>query len=414
MAQMIPLEIESIAAGGDGVGRNSGLVVFVPRTAPGDLITARVNGRGTFARGALRTIARASEERIEPPCAHYTRDRCGGCQIQHLAYPAQLRAKQRIIRDAVERIGKTPIALPEIRASDGEWRYRVKLSLAIERPSEGQWVAGLHPYDEPGKVFALADCLITDRRVLSAWGEVMSHSQLFPNVKSLRGSVLLTNDGPVFMLAGGTRWSGAHEFFEQTRSLAAAWWENEEGSKRLVGDRRPPRALHPPAMSFAQVNPDVTAELRAHLLKTISAYAPSTVIDAYSGAGDTAIAFAKMGARVTAIELDNDAARWCALRLPEGSVSLRARVEEALSGALPADAVVLNPPRAGTDTRVTDLLERTPLKPRVIAYVSCNPATLARDLARLPAYRIASLVAFDMFPQTAHVETVCELVPRAS
>ncbi|MDQ3244683.1 MAG: hypothetical protein M3Q09_13220, partial [Gemmatimonadota bacterium] len=77
MAQMIPLEIESIAAGGDGVGRNSGLVVFVPRTAPGDLITARVNGRGTFARGALRTIARASEERIEPPCAHYTRDRCG-------------------------------------------------------------------------------------------------------------------------------------------------------------------------------------------------------------------------------------------------------------------------------------------------------------------------------------------------
>ncbi|MBA2706544.1 MAG: hypothetical protein H0U59_01900 [Gemmatimonadaceae bacterium] len=158
----------------------------------------------------------------------------------------------------------------------------------------------------------------------------------------------------------------------------------------------------------------MTAELRAHLSKTVAAYAPATVIDAYSGAGDTAIAFAKLGARVTAIELDNDAARWCALRLPEGSVSLRARVEEALPGALPADAVVLNPPRAGTDSRVTDLLERTPAKPRVIVYVSCNPATLSRDLARLPAYRIASLVAFDMFPQTAHVETVCELVPRSS
>ncbi|HVF38363.1 MAG TPA: hypothetical protein VM939_00585 [Gemmatimonadaceae bacterium] len=413
MAQMIPLEIESIAAGGDGVGRSSGLVVFVPRTAPGDLITARISGRGTFARGALRTIARASEERIEPPCPHYTHDRCGGCQIQHLAYPAQLRAKQRIIRDAIERIGKTQIPAPDMRASENEWRYRVKLTLAINRVSSGQWVAGLHPYDDPGKVFALSDCLITDRHVLATWREIMEYSQFFPGVQSLRGSVRITHDGPVFVLAGAMRWSGSQEFFELAKSLAAAWWENEEGSRRLIGDRRPHRALHPPAASFAQVNPEVAAELRAHLMKTVAAYSPNTVIDAYSGAGDTAIAFAKQGARVTAIELDNDAARWCALRLPEGSVSLRARVEEALAGVLPADAVVLNPPRAGADARVTDVLERAVVKPRVVVYVSCNAATLARDIARMAGYRIASVVAFDMFPQTAHVEIVCELVPRA-
>ncbi|MBA3403270.1 MAG: TRAM domain-containing protein, partial [Gemmatimonadaceae bacterium] len=112
---MISLEIDSIAAGGDGVGRNNGLVVFVPRTAPGELVTARISGKGSFARGSLRTIARESEQRIDPPCPHYTRDRCGGCQIQHLNYPAQLRAKQRIIRDAIERIGKRAIQLPEIR-----------------------------------------------------------------------------------------------------------------------------------------------------------------------------------------------------------------------------------------------------------------------------------------------------------
>ncbi len=126
------------------------------------------------------------------------------------------------------------------------------------------------------------------------------------------------------------------------------------------------------------------------------------------------MAIAESGAKVTAIELDSDAAHWTAARLPEGSVSLRARVEEALASALPADVVVLNPPRAGVDAKVTETLEATTPPPRAIVYVSCNPATLARDLSRLPSYRIESLVAFDMFPQTAHVETVCDLVPEAA
>ena len=169
-----------------------------------------------------------------------------------------------------------------------------------------------------------------------------------------------------------------------------------------------------PAASFAQVNAKVAVNLRNHVMTTVSAHSPKVLVDAYSGAGDTAIAFAKSGMKVTAIELDGDAARWCALHLPEGSVSIRARVEEALPKALPADAVVLNPPRAGADVMVTDVLQNTPVKPKVITYVSCNPATLARDVARLPGYRIASIVPFDMFPQTAHVETVCELVPEVA
>ncbi len=409
MAQMISLEIDSIAAGGDGVGRSNGLVVFVPRTAPGELVTARISGKGSFARGSLRTIARESEQRIDPPCPHYTRDRCGGCQIQHLNYPAQLRAKQRIIRDAIERIGKRAIQLPEIRRSENEWRYRVKLTLALQRTPGGEWRAGLHPYDDPSRTFALADCPITDRSVVSTWREILSRSNFFPAVQSLRGSVRITADGPVFVMMGAARWPGADGLFATVPSLAAMWWENEEGLRRLVGDRRPVRTLQAPAASFAQINPAVASELRAHVLATVAAHSPRTVVDAYSGAGDTAVAIAKTGIRVTAIELDSDAARWCALRLPEGSTSVRARVEEALPTALPADAVVLNPPRAGTDSRVTTALELQ--KPSVVVYVSCNPATLARDISRLPGYRIASLLAFDMFPQTAHVETVCELVP---
>ena len=414
MSQMISVEIESIAAGGDGVGRSNGLVVFVPRTAPGELVTARISGKGSFARGALRSITRTSDDRIEPPCPHYTRDRCGGCQIQHVTYSAQLRAKRRIVKDAIERIGKRDADVDEVVPSDEEWRYRTKLTLAMKRASSGEWIAGLHHYDNPARIFALNDCLITDRAVVSTWREILEKQGFFPPVQALRGSVRITPDGPVFVMMGGTRWSNASGFFDSVKSLAAAWWENDEGNRRLIGDRRPKRSLQPPAASFAQVNAEVAMHLRRHVITRVSAYSPEKIVDAYSGAGDMAIALARAGAKVTAIELDSDAARWCGLHLPEGSVSLRARVEEALPKALPADAVILNPPRAGTDARVTEVLSQATPRPKVIAYISCNPATLARDLARLPGYRIESLVPFDMFPQTAHVETVCELVPEAA
>ena len=414
MSQMVSLEIESIAAGGDGVARSNGLVVFVPRTAPGELVTARISGKGSFARGTLRTVARASDERIDPPCPHYTRDRCGGCQIQHMSYSSQLRAKQRIVRDAMERIGRRRVTIGAVRESPSEWRYRSKLTLSMQRLSSGEWVAGLHPYDNPAKVFALADCPITARAVVATWREILARSSLFPSVQSLRGSVRQTADGPIFIMIGAMRWSNAKAFFDLVPSLAAMWWESDEGGRRIVGDRRPSRSLQPPVASFTQVNPEVAVILRNHLVSIVSAYSPKTLVDAYSGAGDTAVTFAKSGIRVTAIELDSDAARWCALHLPEGSVSIRARVEEALPNALPADAVVLNPPRSGADAAVTELLQNIPVKPRVIVYVSCNPATLARDVARLPGYRIESVTPFDMFPQTAHVETICELVPDAA
>jgi 23S rRNA (uracil1939-C5)-methyltransferase len=140
------------------------------------------------------------------------------------------------------------------------------------------------------------------------------------------------------------------------------------------------------------------------------AHAPATVVDAYAGAGDVALVLASRGVQVTAIELDDEATAFSAARLPAGSRAIAARVEDAIGAALPADVVILNPPRAGVDARVTRQLAVTVDTPRAIVYVSCDPATLARDVARLPGWRIASLTAFDMFPQTAHVETVCELV----
>ncbi len=407
------LEIESIAAGGDGIGRSNGLAIFVPRTAPGDLVTARIAGKGTFARGSLRCIARPSPERVEPSCPHYTRDRCGGCQLQHLAYDAQLRAKQKIIRDAIERIGKRKTTLPEIVASSSEWRYRTRLTLTMKRGSGGGWIAGLHQYDDPSKIFALADCPITDRRVVTAWREILAQSLFFPGSPSLRGSVRITADGPVFTLIGAMRFPGATDLFHALPGLAALWWENDEGARRLMHDRRPHRGRRVPSASFAQINEGVAAEMQAYVIDRVMSRSPKTVVDAYSGSGDTAVALAEAGTSVTAIELDAEAADWCGSRLPEGSKSVRARVENALPGVLPADAVILNPPRAGVDERVSQILDESVRRPEVVVYVSCNPATLARDISRLPSYRMESLKAFDMFPQTSHVETVCELVPAA-
>lgn len=404
----ISVSIESIAAGGDGVGRSNGLVVFVPRTAPGDVVTAQISGKGHFARGTLKNIASPSPVRIEPPCPHYTRDNCGGCQLQHMTYESQLVAKQMIIRDSIQRIGKRIVDAPPIERSPKDWRYRTKLTLAIRRRG-ARWIAGLHPYDDPSRIFPLADCPITDSRVVAAWREIMAADAYFPDAKELRGSVRITSGGPTFVMIGGQSWAARDQFSAAVPSISAVWWEPADDKPRhLLYDKRQDRD---PSASFAQVNAEMAEILRAFVLDRARAYEPRTVIDAYAGAGHTAVALAGEGVSVTAIELDADASAWSASRLPEPSRAIQARVEDALPGLLPADLVILNPPRAGVDSRVTATLETEVGHLRGVIYVSCNPATLARDLSRLPSYRVESLRAFDMFPQTAHVETVCELRP---
>lgn len=405
------IAIDSIAAGGDGVGRapDGGIVMFVPRTAPGDLVRVRVERHKRFARGEIERLMRPSPERVEPPCAHYVADRCGGCQIQHLAYPAQLAAKGAIIRDALVRIGKRPVSLPVVVPSDREWRYRTKLTMVMRRQPYG-WIVGLHPYDDPVGIFDVDDCPITDERVLSTWGEIRGAAALLPGVDELRASVRLVDGGSAVVMEGATEWTTRDEFFAAVPSAVALWWKPEGQSRRLVSER----TAAPGGASFGQVNPGVAARLRTHVLERVRAHAPASVVDAYAGTGDTAVPLAESGAKVTAIELDREAAARCAARLPSGSRVLAGRVEELLARALPADVVLLNPPRTGVDERVTSVLERAGHAPRAIVYVSCNPATLARDLTRLPRYRVASLLGFDMFPQTAHVETVCELIPEAA
>lgn len=402
MTAEVELAIESIAAGGDGVARHDGLVIFVPRTAPGDRIRAVYSTDRRLGRGEVRGIVAPSPTRVEPPCRHYVIDRCGGCQIQHLAYDAQLSAKSGIIFDALTRIGKRAISAPSVAPSPAQWRYRRKLTMAMRRRG-GRWIAGLHPYDQPDGVFDLEDCPITDERVVAIWGEIMQASAHFPNTDRLRGAVRMLADGASFVLEGGMRWDNWRRFLDAAPSVKALWWSPVHGPRRLLADHD-----NRAGASFAQVNAEMASALHRRVVERTAAYHPSHVVDAYAGTGATAAAIAKEGARVTAIESDPDAARQCASLLPPPSRAIAGRVETALASALPADVLIVNPPRTGLDASVPPVIESS--APRVLIYVSCNPATLARDLQRLPSYTISALEAFDMFPQTAHVETLCELV----
>jgi 23S rRNA (uracil1939-C5)-methyltransferase len=383
------IDIDSIAAGGDGVGRLDGLVAFVPRTAPGDRAQIRYATGRRFARGELLRLLRASADRTAPGCPHYVADRCGGCQLQHLTYDAQRAAKARIVRDAFSRIGHREIPLPEVVPSPHPWRYRSKLTLAMRRRGD-RWIAGLHPYDDPDAVFSLTDCPITEEPVLAIWREILAADRWLPPVASLRGAV---RDRTFSLEGGGRHWRTHAEFFAAAPSLAELWWDG-----RLL-HRRETSSL---GVSFAQINTALAESLRTDVIDRVWRYSPSRVVDAYAGRGEVALALAERGAQVTAIEVDEAAIAHA------GQHALVGRVEDLLDEALPADVVVVNPPRAGVHERVAEVLAR-PEGPQAIVYVSCDPATLARDVSRMASYRVQSIRCFDMFPQTAHVETVCEL-----
>ena len=407
------MTIVSVAAGGDGVGRaDDGVVVFVPRTAPGDRGTVRfaTRRRGRFAHGELLRLDHPAPSRVDPPCPHYTIDRCGGCQLQHLSYPAQLEAKAGIVRDTLTRIGRRTVDAPVVRPSPSPWRYRRKLTLALRRRPGGRWIAGLHPYDDPNAVFALADCPITDTRVLDVWRAILEAPDTLPDEPTLRAAVRVLDDGRATLtVEGGRAWPEYATLFEAVPALGALWWRPDPAgsARRLLASRDEADASI--GASFAQINAPVGAALHAAVVARVLSFAPATVIDAYAGIGDTAAALAAHGVRVTAIELDPEASRWTAGRLTGASRAIAARVEDALPSALPADVVVVNPPRTGLAESVTDALEG-PGGPRALLYVSCDPATLGRDVARLGSYEITALESFDMFPQTAHVETLCQLV----
>ncbi|HJR51619.1 MAG TPA: TRAM domain-containing protein, partial [Gemmatimonadales bacterium] len=151
------MRILRLAAGGDGVGRlEDGRTVFVPRTAPGDLVElARVREHRRFTRARVARVLEPSPERVVPRCPHYVEDDCGGCQLQHLASSAQRKARRTIVGDALRRIAKLDVADPELVAASEDFEYRTKITLHVDETGRR---IGLHPLDRPDYAFELARC----------------------------------------------------------------------------------------------------------------------------------------------------------------------------------------------------------------------------------------------------------------
>lgn len=409
MTELLTLDIDSIAAGGDGVGRHDGLAVFVPRTAPGDRVVARVERQKRFARGRVERVERPAAVRVEPKCPHYMGDDCGGCQLQHIGIEAQRAAKRTIVSDALRRIGHRTVLAPTMHAAPSAWRYRHRISVTMRRRGD-TWVGGFHAAADPGRVFELDDCWIADVRVMELWRAVRAAADTLPVAGEVRVSVRAGESGNSVLVEGGDAWPASDAFLAAMPTATGVWWAPDGGRRRRVDAG----TVMPAGASFAQVNPPVADALLRLVREHVAARNPRTVLDAYAGNGDLAAALHGLGIAVTAVEMDEEASAESARRLAAPSRAITARVEDVVASLLPADVVVINPPRTGVDATVARAIESAVGTTRAVVYVSCDPATLGRDLMRTPSWRVAALDAFDMFPQTAHVETVALLVPGAT
>ncbi|MDA8065174.1 MAG: 23S rRNA (uracil(1939)-C(5))-methyltransferase RlmD [Thermaerobacter sp.] len=433
------LTVESLAAGGEGVARSEGFVLFVSHALPGERVRVRVEEvHARYARGELLEVLNPSAHRVVPPCPAYPV--CGGCQLQELSYAQQLVWKGRWVAESLERIGG--IRAP-VRAVMGgpPWRYRSKAVFpAAER--EGRPVLG--PYRQgTHQVVPVEDCLLQSplanavlRAVRRLWEERRLSVYDEGTREGLLRHVLVRTDAAgahalaVLVVAGslpaGKGLGG--ELLSRVPGLVGVV-ENRQSARTNVVLGRGERVLAGEGAlrvelegltftvsprSFFQVNLPQAAALYRTALEWAALGPGDTAVDAYCGTGTLALLAARRGARVWGLEAQEAAvadARRSAAANHLGGVTFLTGPAEDLLARVPVSpqVVLLDPPRAGCQQRFLEGLSR--LSPRRIVYVSCNPATLARDLRRLgeDGWAVREVQPVDMFPQTAQVEAVAWL-----
>jgi 23S rRNA (uracil1939-C5)-methyltransferase len=402
------VRIQRIAAGGDGVGRaEDGITMFVPRTAPGDRVVVEVvERRKRYARALTSRLVERAMGRVEPACRHYVEDACGGCQLQHLDETGQLAAKGAMVGDALRRIGGRRVEDPDVVPSPHAWRYRTRVTLS----SAGGKI-GFHRFDRPGSVFDLGDCLIARESVMALWARLRTHRKLLPE----RVDSVGLREGPdgtehvIVATPDARSWDASSLARELGDHPPSLWWVPAGGSPRVVAG---PDSGYP-ALAFEQVHPGFGDRIRADAVESLGIVDGRTVWDLFGGVGETARALADLGATVWSVDADRRAVAWGEAHEQErGAVNRVAGLVERVLSRLPEpDAVVANPPRAGMAKSVSAALDRWAAgrSGARVAYVSCDPATLARDLKRMPHLELRSVTAYDLFPQTSHVETLAVL-----
>lgn len=423
----VELDVERIAYGGEGVGRADGLVVFVPWTAPGDRARARIVERHPrWARARLEGVLGAGPGRVEPGCPVY--GLCGGCRLQHLDRAAQLEAKARAVADAVERIARRPAPGPIVcEEAARPWHYRRRATFTWRR-APGSFALGFHAAEDPAAVVDVDACPIfaeDGNRVLGPLREALAGAS-GPEVEGGRlvvralpgreaqAGVFLEDGARARELAEACARAAGILVTWGTRGGVAAPLALADGAPRLASTLElAGLRLRVGFDSFLQADPAAAETLYDVAEEGLVALAGQRVVDGYAGIGALACRLARRGVRVTAIESHPGAAsdlRANAAAAGGEPVHVLELPAERVDWRRPRpDAVVVNPPRTGCATAVIDSIARSTASRLV--YISCDPTTLARDIRRLgDGWRLDSIRAFDLFPQTAHVETVSVLL----
>ena len=406
---ILEVEIERLLPGGVGLAHAEGLTLFVSLAAPGDVLRVvidRMQGKVGFA--SIVEIVKPSPVRVEPPCPYF--GRCGGCDFQQLTYEAQLNTKVEIIRDCLHRIAKidTPLDIP-VHPSPNQWQYRARAMWQVDSNDK------LLGYFERGsnRVCDVEYCAVLVPELQTTLERVRNEFRESTAVNRLRDIEVVAGDEGVSV------------------APALAGFKTEIVS-RVIGNE----TYHFSAEAFFQINHELLQQLIAEALRNANnknsatenpsgepknqvrrGTAGKSAIDLYCGVGLFTLPLARRFERVIGVEGSERATEFARRNLEfaklDNAEVLTSRVSDWMKQHArsfgPLDFLLLDPPRAGAENAVVAGI--LALRPKRIAYVSCDPATLARDLKKLIAggYSLDSIVAFDMFPQTHHIETVAHL-----
>ena len=416
------IRIESLAAGGDGVGRREGgEVVFVPRTAPGELVEAEVSA-GKPARGSVLRVLEPSPERVEPACPYLAA--CGGCSFMHLSARAQEDAHAAIVRAAiVHAVPDTVIPDIVVHAAPAELAYRTRARLFLKADRRGVQVGYRAPSSHD--LVAVAACLVLDPAIAPLLGEL---AEVLAGARGEGDASVARGHGglPVVSLSFRGELATATWAALDARVARGAWAGarvilHGAGQPAIFGDPRPvlagadgvPLVIAPGG--FAQPSDEGAARLarRADELARLEppgASRPRHAVELFAGSGTLSVLLARDAASFTAVEIDPDAAAAARQNLGARGLAARVVVADADGFVVPAatTVVVLDPPRAGAPGAARAIAASAA---RAVVYVACDPSTLARDLAVLTRHRLAitHVETFELFPQTSHVETIVRL-----
>ena len=419
MSDIYEVTLTTMAYGGDAMGRlPDSRAVFVPFGLPGERVRVRVmeDKRG-FARGEIVEILQASPQRITPRCKHFfsltpsllesgegqtAREFCGGCHYQHLPYEMQLKVKADILRDQLQRIGRieNPPVHPTMANPDA-WNYRNHVQFHLDDDGRLGFQA-----PSSNTVIPITECHLPCPSINSLWPQLDFEPNSGVGRVSIRSG---TDDGLMLVLESATAETPEVEINADI-SIAHIFEDNAivmAGNDHIVM-KVLDREFRVSPNSFFQVNTAMAGKMVKHLLDHLPG-PRSILLDVYCGAGLFSAFLAPTCERVIGIESSPSACDDFAVNLDEfDNVEL---YEDLAEHVLPAlrikpDVVLVDPPRTGVHKQALDAIAG--MGPGVIAYISCDPSTLARDAARLvkEGYRLTDVTPFDLFPQTYHIENI--------